>query len=155
MQAYCQRDGTKWRFNVEAAPWWGGFFERLVKSVKLSLKKCLRNAPLNHDELSTTLVEVEAVLNSSPLTCVYDEFEKPLTPSHPVIGQRFLSMPSKNYFNDVAHTQKALSRRGRFLQSILDHFWNCWRAEYLTQLTEQLRWTSWSGWRTLKCSIES
>ena len=47
-QAYCQRDGTTWRFNVEAAPWWGGFFERLVKSVKLSLKKCLRNARLNY-----------------------------------------------------------------------------------------------------------
>ena len=26
VQAYCQRDGTTWRFNVEAAPWWGGFF---------------------------------------------------------------------------------------------------------------------------------
>ena len=26
VQAYCQRDGTKWRFNVEAAPWWGVFF---------------------------------------------------------------------------------------------------------------------------------
>ena len=44
------------------------FYERLVKSVKLSLKKCLRNPRLNYDELSTTLVEVEAVLNSRPLT---------------------------------------------------------------------------------------
>ena len=31
VQAQCQRDGTQWKFNVEAAPWWGGFFERLVK----------------------------------------------------------------------------------------------------------------------------
>ncbi|XP_068670957.1 uncharacterized protein [Montipora foliosa] len=139
VQAYCQRDGTKWRFNVEAAPWWGGFFERLVKSVKLSLKKCLRNARLNYDELSTTLVEVEAVLNSRPLTYVYDEFEEPLTPSHLVIGRRILSMPPKNYSIDVPHTQQALSRRAKFLQSILDHFWNRWRAEYLTQLREQHR----------------
>ena len=139
VQAYCQRDGTKWRFNVEAAPWWGGFFERLVKSVKLSLKKCLRNARLNYDELSTTLVEVEAVLNSRPLTYVYDEFEEPLTPSHLVIGRRILSIPSKNYSIDVPHTQQALSRRAKFLQSILNHFWNRWRAEYLTQLREQHR----------------
>ncbi|XP_068738177.1 uncharacterized protein [Montipora capricornis] len=134
VQAYCQRDGTKWRFNVEAAPWWGGFFERLVKSVKLSLKKCLRNARLNYDELSTTLVEVEAVLNSRPLTYVYDEFEEPVTPSHLVIGRRILSMPSKNYSIDVPHTQQALSRRAKFLQIILNHFWNRWRAEYLTKL---------------------
>ena len=82
MQTYCQREGIKWRFNVEAAPWWGGFFERMVKSVKLSLKKCLGNARLNFVELSTALVEVEAVLNSRPLTYVYDEMEEPLTPSH-------------------------------------------------------------------------
>ena len=139
VQAYCQRDGTTWRFNVEAAPWWGGFFERLVKSVKLSLKKCLRNARLNYEELSTTLVEVEAVLNSRPLTYVYDEFEEPLTPSHLVIGRRILSMPSKNYSINVPHTQQLLSRRAKFLQRILDHFWNRWRSEYLTQLREQHR----------------
>ena len=23
-QAQCHRDGIKWKFNVEAAPWWGG-----------------------------------------------------------------------------------------------------------------------------------
>ena len=92
-------------FNVEAAPWWGGFVERLVKSVTLSLKKCLRNARLNYDELSTTLVEVEAVLNSRPLTYVYDKFEESLTPSHLVIGRRILSMPSKNYSIDVGRTQ--------------------------------------------------
>ena len=40
MQAQCQRDGPHWKFNVEAAPRWGGFFERLVKPVKLSWKKC-------------------------------------------------------------------------------------------------------------------
>ena len=97
-------------------------FERLVKSVKLSLNRCLRNGRLNYDKLSTTLVEVEAVLNSCPLTYVYDEFEEPLTPSHLVIGQRILSMPSKNYSIDVPHTQQALSRRAKFLQSILDHF---------------------------------
>ena len=97
----------------------GCFFERLVKSVKLSLKKCLRNARLNYDELSTTL---EAVLNSRPLTYVYDEFEESLTPSHLVIGRRILSMTSKNYSIDDGHTQQALSRRARFLQRILDHF---------------------------------
>ena len=97
------------------------FFERLVKSVKLSLKKCLRNARLNYDELSTTLVEVLALLNSRPLTYVYDEFEEPLTPSHLVIGRRILSMPSKNYSIDVPHTQQALSRRAKFLQSRVSH----------------------------------
>ena len=24
----------EWRFNLEKAPWWGGFFERMIKSTK-------------------------------------------------------------------------------------------------------------------------
>ena len=30
-----------WKFNVALAPWWGGFFERLVRSTKRCLKKTL------------------------------------------------------------------------------------------------------------------
>ena len=29
-----------WRFNLERAPWWGGFFERMVRSAKRCLRKC-------------------------------------------------------------------------------------------------------------------
>lgn len=91
VQVYCQRECIKCRFIVEAAPRWGGFFEWMVKSVKLSLKKCLLNAQLNFVELPAALIEVEAVLNSWPLTCLYDEMEEPLTPSHLIIGHRILS----------------------------------------------------------------
>lgn len=28
-----------WSFNLEKAPWWGGIFERMVKSVKRCLRK--------------------------------------------------------------------------------------------------------------------
>ena len=141
VQAYCQRDGTVWKFNVEAAPWWGGFFERLVKSVKLSLKKVIRNARLNYEELSTVLVEVEAALNSRPLTYVFDEMEEPLTPSHLIVGRRILSVPSRNPSNEVDQTEGTLTRGAKFLQRTLDHFWNRWRSEYLTQLREYHRYS--------------
>ena len=78
VREYCHRENIAWKFNVEAAPWWGGFFERLVRSVKLCLKKSLRNAKLTFEELSTVLVEIEGVLNSRPLTYVYDEMDEPL-----------------------------------------------------------------------------
>ena len=136
MQSCCQREGIKWRFIVEGAPWWGGFFERIVKSVKLSLKKCLRNARLNFVELSTTLIEVKVVLNSRPLTYVYDEMEDPLTPSHLIIGLRILSMPSRSTSNEVGRNEVTLTRRTKCLQRILGHFWNRWRSEYLTELRE-------------------
>ena len=49
---------------MERAPWWGGFFERLIGSVKLCLKKTLGKAYLTYDELVTVIMEIEAVLNS-------------------------------------------------------------------------------------------
>lgn len=71
---------------MEGAPWWGGFFERLVKSVKRCLKKVVRNARLTYEELLTVLIEVEGVLYSRPLSYVYDDDLEPLTPSQLVIG---------------------------------------------------------------------
>lgn len=43
---YIRSVGVKWKFNVEGAPWWGGFFERMVKSMKRCLKKVVGLAKL-------------------------------------------------------------------------------------------------------------
>ena len=83
-------------FNVDRAPWWGGFSERLIQNTKRRLRKTLRNARLNYDELRTVLVEVEGTINSRPLTYIClssDDPEEPLTPSHLMIGRRILSLP--------------------------------------------------------------
>ena len=34
--------GVRQKFILPASPWWGGFYERLVRSVKMSLKKILK-----------------------------------------------------------------------------------------------------------------
>ena len=68
----------EWRFNLAKASWWGGFFERMVKSTKRCLKKQLGNAKLRFEELMTVLTEVKAVLNSRPLT--YTSRRMPIVP---------------------------------------------------------------------------
>ena len=76
-----------WKFNAPTASWWGGFFNICMRLMKESLKKVTGNAKLTYKELKTILVEIEGVLNSRPLTYVYDELmESPLTPSCLVIG---------------------------------------------------------------------
>ena len=122
----------EWKFNVPTASWWGGFFEICVKLVKRCLKKVLGNAKLSYEELESVLIETEGVLNSRPLTYVYEELsEDPLTPSHLVTGRRLLDKPIVS-----TESLRTMARRERYLQTLLTHFKNRWRTEYLTGIRE-------------------
>jgi len=56
------------------APWQGRFYERLVGLVKQSLRKGIDRKLLYWDNALTMLVEVEAIINTRPLTYLYSEF---------------------------------------------------------------------------------
>ena len=51
--------GVTQKFILPASPWWGGFYERLVRSVKTCLKKTIGRALVTYKELQTVLCEVE------------------------------------------------------------------------------------------------
>ena len=34
VREHFEQQRIKWTFNLEKAPWWGGFFERLIKTVE-------------------------------------------------------------------------------------------------------------------------
>ena len=42
----------EWKFITERAPWQGGFYERMVQSVKIPLRKILKNTRMNNVECS-------------------------------------------------------------------------------------------------------
>ena len=91
VQKFAATKNISWKFDVPTASWWGSFFEICVKLVKRPLRKVLGNAKLTYEQLETVLVEIEGVLNSRPLTYVYDEIDDlPLTPSCLVAGRRLL-----------------------------------------------------------------
>ena len=74
--------GITWKFILEKALWWGGYYERMVKLVKQSLRKVLGRDQLRYEKLMTVPTEIEGVLNSRPITYVYPDLtEEPLTPS--------------------------------------------------------------------------
>ena len=131
----------QWKFNLEKAPWWGGFFERMIKSTKRCLKKTLGRARLTYEELLTVLTEVECILNSRPLTYLYpDDLEEPLTPSHLISGRQLLSLPeSSRSGTDNSSAHETVTRRARYLQKLMDHLWNRWRREYIPALRESHR----------------
>ena len=56
------------RFNSPGASHFGGFFEALIKSAKRAMKAVIGNAEVTDEELLTTFVGVEGLMNSRPLT---------------------------------------------------------------------------------------
>ena len=131
-----------WRFILVKSPWWGGAYERVVKEIKRPLRKILGNASLSMDELTTVIIEIEASLNSRPLTYVSDEdWGEPLTPSHLVVGRKISNLPDykTHDFEDPGQTSTLISKRMKHLSKLLEHFWRRWQKEYLLGLREQHR----------------
>ena len=50
--------GVRWIFIPESAPFQGGFWERMVRSVKRCLIQVVGRALVTYDELTTLLVEI-------------------------------------------------------------------------------------------------
>jgi hypothetical protein len=145
VRAYLENNKLEWQFNLEKAPWWGGFFERLVGTVKRCLRKVLGNAKLTYDELLTTLVEIEGTLNSRPLTYAYDEVGvEVLTPSHLIFGRRLSCIPDE-LTSDGEDNEAGVTRRYRNLAKRRVHFWNRWRREYLVDLRDHHKLSTKNG----------
>ena len=137
--------GTTWRFIPKRAPWYGGFWERLIGLTKSTLKKVLGRTFVSLVSLQTIIVEIEAVINDRPLTYVSSDMcdPQPLTSAHLLYGRRIISLPypkmDKDEIDDPTYCD-TLGKTMRILFSrqaqIFEHFQNRWRQEYLTSLRE-------------------
>ena len=86
VQGVLENHQIEWKINLALAPWWGGFYERMVGLVKRSLKKTLGNARLNYEELEVLIIQVEASLNNRPLSYQREDIETALTPAQLMYG---------------------------------------------------------------------
>ena len=143
VQRYLAEKRVRWQFNLDRASWYGGIFERLIKSVKTCLKKVIGRARLTYDELLTVIVECETIINSRPLTFVYsDDVEEPLTPGHLLHGRRILSLPEVADVTVQELNRENMTRRAKYLSTLLVHFWRRWKKEDLVGLREYHRMKS-------------
>ena len=123
-----------WSFNLEKAPWWGGFFERLIGKMKRCLKKVIGQAKLTYDELLIEITEIEANLNSRPLTYVSSEdLEEPLTPAHLLTGRRLTVLPDP-FIQDDDDAPTSYEEITRQVSLTMSKIWKRWKDEYVTGL---------------------
>ena len=94
---------------------------------------------LDEESLRTLMCEVEAVINSRPLTVVSGEPNdlEPLTPSHLLTTKSAVVLPPPGKFqrNDIY-----MRRRWRRVQYLTNLFWSRWKKEYLVSLQERVKW---------------
>ena len=98
-----QERGIEGSFIPPYSPHLEGLWEAGVKSCKYHLRRIMGNALFTFKELTTSLVQIEACLNSRPLSPLSSDLE-PLTPGHFLIEEPLTSLPD----NDLADIKTAL-----------------------------------------------
>jgi hypothetical protein len=134
--------GIAWKFIPPGSPHMGGLWEAGVKSVKRHLAASLGDQVLTYEEFYTVLVQIEAVLNSRPITPVSSDptdFEA-LTPGHFLLQEPMYMLPE-----EFEHGQGGLGKRWSLLQQILGTFWRRWQSDYLITLQRRGKWTTKGG----------
>ena len=136
LSSYLGPLAPSWKFNCPLAPWWGGWWERLVRSVKGALKKTLGKQRLSRTELETCLCEVAASINSRPLTFVGTDIDSsvPLTPNHFLSGQGSQGLASRVLEDPENVNENTLSIKQQQMLQRTNEFWRVWSSEYLKNL---------------------
>lgn len=106
----------EWKFIIDRTAWWGSFYERLVHSTKIYLKKLLGKSSLEYKEFQTTLQEAESFLNSCPsstfnLTRGANE-PSPLCLTHFLVRKKLTALPPKK-IRVTSFTKNELTRKYR------------------------------------------
>ena len=91
----------KWIFNPPAASHMGGIWERQIRSIRKVLSSLFRDhgTCLDDESFRTLLCEVEAIINSRPLTPASDNTDdyEPLTPNH-ILTMKTSMLPPPGLF---------------------------------------------------------
>ena len=137
-QKYLNRRNIRWQRYLEYSPWWGGWIENLNGVFKSAIHKVLGGSTVSFTELSTLLFECEAIMNSRPISYVYDDVNEgqAITPSILICGKDLTQLPP-NMFDFKFGRKKPLTckERLKYLEKLKTYFWTRWSREYLTELS--------------------
>ena len=146
LRIFFAHKGVTWKFNPPGAPHHGGYWERLVQSVKRVLYDILGSRRVTEEVLGTTLCLLEQALNSRPITPVSTDSREleALTPNHFLLGQHATSFPSLLTGEHFDHKKRYVRA-----QSYANAIWSRWLREYVPWVNKRVKWHTYSDF-TLK-----
>lgn len=135
---WCSTNSIEFHHIPPRSPHFGGLWEAAVKAAKSHLFRTLKNTLLTYEELNTVTTQIEAILNSRPITPLPADpnEDEALTPAH------FLNQAPIRYFPEPSIPSNNLSyiRRWQRITALTQFFWNRWSKEYLSQLQQKGKW---------------
>nr|XP_037866761.1 uncharacterized protein LOC119628499 isoform X1 [Bombyx mori] len=141
--SFMSQEGIDFNFSPPYSPHFNGLAEAAVKATKGHLKKLLSLTHLTYEEMSSCLCQIEAILNSRPLTPISsDPLDlTALTPAHFLIGRPLTSVPHPQI------TDGNITRLERYqrVELIRQHFWKRFINEYISLLQQKSKWSTSTG----------
>jgi hypothetical protein len=139
---FSTNQGIRWHFNPPAASHHGGVWERQIRTVRRILCAILAEQHMRtsrtDEQLHTLMCEVEATVNSRPLTRASDNPDDldVITPQHLLLLQPTAAFPPGKFNDRDVYAR----RRWRQMQFLADLFWKRWIKEYLPELQRRQKW---------------
>ncbi|XP_067205391.1 uncharacterized protein [Linepithema humile] len=130
----------QWHFIPPRAPNFGGIWEAAVRSFKTHFKRVVGTALLITDEMQTLSIQIEAILNSRPITVLSNDLNdlSYLSPGHFLIGDILTGIPEPAL---IEVQENRLSRWQR-VEQMRQHLWRRWSKDYLNQLQQRTKWST-------------
>ena len=126
---YLVNQRTEWQFNLARAPWWGGFFERLMAIMKGLLSKAIGRGFLTYSELEEVLLDAECAMNNRSLCHQSEDFENNvITPTILLRGR-----PARLLEEDLQKLNEEVNvtKRQMYLKRCKEQLRKRWMQEYL------------------------
>ncbi|XP_043263445.1 uncharacterized protein LOC122403778 [Colletes gigas] len=129
-----------WNFIPPLSPHFGGLWEAAVKSFKYHLKRVTGPGLFTFEDCNTLIIEIEAILNSRPLTPISSDANDllVLTPGHFLIGDSLTSLRERDFRDTPSNRLSSWQH----IQKLKQHFWIRWHCEYLNELTNRSKWST-------------
>ncbi|XP_072392418.1 uncharacterized protein [Diabrotica undecimpunctata] len=135
---YCLNNFIEFKFLTPQAPHQGGLHEAGVKRAKYHIYRMLGDTKLTFEQFYTVLTQIEAVMNSRPLTPISNDANdlSSLTPGHFLIGESLVNLPERDILNVNENRLSVYEKLTRIQQT----FWKRWSLDYLSELQARNKW---------------
>lgn len=135
---YLSENAITWHRIPAKSPSMGGLWEAAVKQFKHIFKRIIGKSLLHFEQMYTLLTQIEAVINSRPITPISNDPNdfQALSPSHFLIGDILTSPPEEDLSNLALNRLTSY----RLLTQMRQHFWRRWSVDYINCLQARTKW---------------